>query len=585
MNNKQQNLPKKITTGKYRTIVEYNNGDKYDGNWKDGKRNGFGSMYYNNGEKYIGYWKNDKRNGLGSMHYNNGNTYNGNWKDNKRNGKGTLYYEKDDIFHYNAPKLKCKYEGNWRNDKRNGRGVETISNGERYIGDWKNGKKNGRGFQEYSGNKKISCNFSDDCANGIGVIYYDDGDVFRGRIEDNKPNYGTMRYKNVGTYVGNFDHGDKTNGTMYYKNGDKYVGNFDGKWYHGRGTYYFKDGDIVDVMYDRGDLAKDRIIRKVHNNTNKKAIYMQYISNHSNDDQKYFKNKYNQINVSNNYIDIQDDGEIKNIGDINDQKETHLKIFYSTHGGKDRSLNNTINKILLTYENVKIKSIYLSACSCHGAYYDMFNNNLFDDITKQIMGNNEDCIGFVSLVKPSYNISMKQTTKDYNNEDNNKDNTQYGIKRNASNESNESSITENSEKPIKSYNDECFEKPRKYYKDEDFEYYCILNEKGKKNIYKIPADLCYWREDLIDKGIFQEAFEALKNGKDYSFTTDVRDNGKVIKNKKITISLNKNIERIKPVEIKPIESESYIGFQQYEIREVINDEAKNIKQNNNIKTK
>ena len=201
------------------------------------------------------------------------------------------------------------------------------------------------------------------------------------------------------------------------------------------------------------------------------------------------------------------------------------------------------------------------------------------------MGNNEDCIGFVSLVKPSYNISMKQTTKDYNNDDNNKDNTQYGIKRNASNESNESSITENSEKPIKSYNNECVEKPRKYYKDEDFEYYCILNEKGKKNIYKIPADLCYWREDLIDKGIFQEAFEALKSGKNYSFTTDVRDNGKVIKNKEITISLNKNIEKIKPVEIKPIESEPYICFEQYEIKEVINDEAKNIKQNNNIEIK
>ena len=95
--------------------------------------------------------------------------------------------------------------------------------------------------------------------------------------------------------------------------------------------------------------------------------------------------------------------------------------------------------------------------------------------------------------------------------------------------------------------------------------------------------MCYWREDLIDKGIFQEAFEALKSGKDYSFTTDVRDNGKVIKNKEITISLNKNIEKIKPVEIRPIEP---IDFpKQYEIREVINDEAKNIKQNNNIEIK
>ena len=484
MNNKQQNSSKQITTGKYQTIVIYNNGDKYVGNRKNGKRNGSGIMYYNNGEIY---------------------------------------------------------EGDWKDDKRDGIGIEIVSNGERYAGNWKNGKRNGRGIQQNTAHKTISCQFSDDCANGTGEIYYDDGDKFQGEIEMNQPNCGTM----------------------YYKNGDKYVGNFDGKRYHGSGTYYFKNGDIVDVMYNYGDLVKDRIIRKVHNNKNKNAIYMQYISKHNYEDRKYFKTKYDNINVSNNYIEIQEDDKIKNREDINDKNVAHLKIFYSDRGCSSGRLEHIIQQISLIHKDVKIKSIYLSACSSNRSYYDVSGKNLFDDITKQIMGNNENCIGFVSLVKPSYTTSMKQTRKDYNNDGN----IQYGIKRNASNES---SITEDNEKP------------RKYYKDEDFEYYCILNENGKKNIYKIPADLCYWREDLIDKGIFQEAFEALKNGKDYSFTTDVRENGKLIKNKKITISLNKNIERIKPVEIRQIKPESYNDFPQYEIREVINDEAKNIKQNNNI---
>ena len=38
----------------------YNNGDKYEGFWKHGKKEGKGIYYYNNGDKYEGVWKNNK---------------------------------------------------------------------------------------------------------------------------------------------------------------------------------------------------------------------------------------------------------------------------------------------------------------------------------------------------------------------------------------------------------------------------------------------------------------------------------------------------------------------------------------------
>ena len=43
----------------------YANGDKYDGEWKDNKKDGKGILSCANGDKYDGNWANDKRNGEG----------------------------------------------------------------------------------------------------------------------------------------------------------------------------------------------------------------------------------------------------------------------------------------------------------------------------------------------------------------------------------------------------------------------------------------------------------------------------------------------------------------------------------------
>ena len=38
----------------------WENGTKYMGEWKDGKRHGQGNMTYHDGRKYVGEWKKDK---------------------------------------------------------------------------------------------------------------------------------------------------------------------------------------------------------------------------------------------------------------------------------------------------------------------------------------------------------------------------------------------------------------------------------------------------------------------------------------------------------------------------------------------
>ena len=53
-------------------------------------------MKYNNGDKYNGTWKNDKRDGKGIMEYSNGSIYDGTWKNNLKEGKGIYSLNNND---------------------------------------------------------------------------------------------------------------------------------------------------------------------------------------------------------------------------------------------------------------------------------------------------------------------------------------------------------------------------------------------------------------------------------------------------------------------------------------------------------
>ena len=71
-------------------------GDKYVGDFKDGKRDGFGTYTWANGDEYGGQFKDNKRDGVGVYTWANGNKYGGIWKDDKRDGEGTYIWENGD---------------------------------------------------------------------------------------------------------------------------------------------------------------------------------------------------------------------------------------------------------------------------------------------------------------------------------------------------------------------------------------------------------------------------------------------------------------------------------------------------------
>ncbi len=157
---------------------------KYEGEMKDGKRNGKGILYSPNGKKeYHGEWKDDKRNGRGIEYLENGNKfYDGMWKNDKREGKGISY--KLSLFENKA------YDGEWKNAMKNGKGISYLPNGEKsYEGEWKDNYRNGKGVEYfYNGNKRYNGEWKDGKWNGKGISYNEDGKMlFKGYFKNGKP--------------------------------------------------------------------------------------------------------------------------------------------------------------------------------------------------------------------------------------------------------------------------------------------------------------------------------------------------------------------------------------------------------------
>ena len=106
-------------------------GNRYEGEWKDKKKNGQGTYYLSNGERqYEGEWKDDKKDGRGTLFIANGERYEGEWKDGKQNGTGTYYYANGD-----------RYDGGWKDGKQNGTGTYYYANGDHYKGEWVDGER------------------------------------------------------------------------------------------------------------------------------------------------------------------------------------------------------------------------------------------------------------------------------------------------------------------------------------------------------------------------------------------------------------------------------------------------------------
>lgn len=108
----------------------YANGDEYDGDYVDGRREGLGTYKFKNGYVYTGEFVDNAFSGLCTYEYKNRGTYKGMMKNSQRNGNGEFTYKSGD-----------RYKGEWKDNKRHGEGTYFFAkDGSSFEGVWENGE-------------------------------------------------------------------------------------------------------------------------------------------------------------------------------------------------------------------------------------------------------------------------------------------------------------------------------------------------------------------------------------------------------------------------------------------------------------
>jgi len=147
------------------------NGNKYVGEWKDGKPFGKGANAYTSGDKYIGEFKDGRRNGQGTYFFANGNKYVGELRDGKFNGQGTYTHTNGN-----------KYIGEFKNDKPNGQGSTIVANGAKYIGEHEDGRFNGQGTYTFANGRVSLGEWKDGKPHGRFIEFLADKSIGRAGI-------------------------------------------------------------------------------------------------------------------------------------------------------------------------------------------------------------------------------------------------------------------------------------------------------------------------------------------------------------------------------------------------------------------
>lgn len=61
-------------------VCIYPDGSRYEGGFKDDKRDGHGCLYFPDGSRLVGHFKDDEANGEGVLYFKNGDKYEGSFK-------------------------------------------------------------------------------------------------------------------------------------------------------------------------------------------------------------------------------------------------------------------------------------------------------------------------------------------------------------------------------------------------------------------------------------------------------------------------------------------------------------------------
>lgn len=111
----------------------------FEGKYISDSPSNVGILHYSDGGMFRGSISGWKRSGNGRMQWPNGDRYEGNWKDDLPHGQGMYEY----VLH------GCTYGGNFKNGQRHGPGKMLFDSGLEYDGMWQFNEANGMGRMTY----------------------------------------------------------------------------------------------------------------------------------------------------------------------------------------------------------------------------------------------------------------------------------------------------------------------------------------------------------------------------------------------------------------------------------------------------
>ena len=141
----------------------YSNGDTYQGQWVEGKKQGIGTYFYNYFRaQYHGDWFNDEKNGFGILKFSNGDEVEGLWENGSPSGENV-------VMNYSNG---CNYQGSVYRGLRHGKGKMMYFEGVEYSGFWKEDVREGMGSMFYKDSWFFEGVFHSDTTDGPGVLVY-----------------------------------------------------------------------------------------------------------------------------------------------------------------------------------------------------------------------------------------------------------------------------------------------------------------------------------------------------------------------------------------------------------------------------
>ena len=219
-------------------------GFTYTGEWKNGKRDGFGVLSLKDISKYIGEFNDNIVYGFGMLLHSNGDKIIGYWDDFKSNGLGF----------YISPN-KCFSKGYWENNKLHGYGIENYVKAQ-YEGDYVYRCKQGIGELFFD---EIGCYRGefDDYLMGVGTFLFKDGRKYEGQWRNNKMNgYGIITLPKGNWFEGEFVDDKREGFGVFYSAKKMYIGIWRNSKLDGE-TIIIENGVIKKSVWENGKLVRN----------------------------------------------------------------------------------------------------------------------------------------------------------------------------------------------------------------------------------------------------------------------------------------------------------------------------------------